>query len=345
MGSTPKGISGSRAATVLGLNPWSTPFEVWQLIMEERTPGFNAERGYEMPAPVDNAAVRWGTAFEDALTSLASGAYGANIIDREREFNRAHGDVELTCHVDGLVLDAVHEAKTTTEFGFRAKWGEPGSDKIPRHYGVQVQHNMMLSERERALVAVLCFPKAPKDWEDEGWSVRRGNEWHDKGRWYISKADEREILTQQWATVLADMGYFHTYEVHADPELHLMMLDRYTEWWHKYVIPGVPPEPMNVEDIQRRIPNPSGTIVVENPQVVAWMKEYSGIKSEIGSGGTLQKRLDQLKELILAQGLEGVSAVDKDTTDKWIFRGADGDKLASWSKSAKTGNFTFRVSA
>lgn len=355
MGSKPKGISGSRAATVLGLNPWSTPFEVWQLIMEERTPGFNASHGYEMPPEVDNASTRWGTAFEDAACELASAAYGAPITDREREFDGSHlrpgmllgdgNDLEmaktpdLTCHVDGLVLDAVHEGKTTTQYAYRAKWGEPGTDKIPRYYGIQTQHNMMLSERERCLVSCLVFPRIPQDWEDEGWYVDEA-----VNGWWLNHDDRGfgGIQPHEWARSLDQMGYFHTYEVHADPELHLMMLDKYTEWWHKYVIPGVPPEPMNIDDIKRRIPNPSGTLVVSDPKVIGWMKEYRGIKDELKKGGTLDLRLDQLQGLILAEAMKGVDAVDEDTTDKWIFRGPDGEKLASWSKS-KAGTFTFRV--
>ena len=37
-------ISGSRSATILGLNDYSTPVEAWLQIMEEREPGFIAAR-------------------------------------------------------------------------------------------------------------------------------------------------------------------------------------------------------------------------------------------------------------------------------------------------------------
>jgi len=49
MSNQPRVISSSRGAAILGLSPWSTPFEIFQLIMEERVPGWNAAHGYTLP--------------------------------------------------------------------------------------------------------------------------------------------------------------------------------------------------------------------------------------------------------------------------------------------------------
>ena len=49
MGSNPRGISGSRAASILGLSEWATVFQTWQEIKEEQVPGFNSLAGYVMP--------------------------------------------------------------------------------------------------------------------------------------------------------------------------------------------------------------------------------------------------------------------------------------------------------
>ena len=338
MGSKPKGISGSRGASVLGLNPWTTPFEVWQRIMEERTPGFNDEHGYEMPKDADNPSTRWGLAFEDSIIALSESVTGKTITDREREYHMAHNGVDLTCHVDGLYHAAVHEGKTSTFQAWRKKWGEPGTDKVPRHYQIQGHHNMMLSAQDTCIVSVLVFPVYPGDWEDMGWSV-----YHDGERYWMKHEDHGDSLTSpwNWAGPLADMGFFHQYELTADNELQDMMIEKYDEFWRKYVIPGIPPEPMNIDDLKRRMPNPCGTIVVDD-RVASWAAEYKGINAELKGTGPLAKRKDQLKELILARGLEGADAVDKDTTDKWIFRDAEGNKVASWSKD-KNGTFTFRV--
>ena len=74
MGSKPVGISASRGAAVLGISDWQTQFEVWQLIMEERQPGFNASRGYVLPEFKESASLRWGNAFEDANIALSESA-------------------------------------------------------------------------------------------------------------------------------------------------------------------------------------------------------------------------------------------------------------------------------
>ena len=60
MGSLPIGISGSRAAAIIGLSQYDTPLSIWQTIMESRNPGFNAERGYEfIPFQGNAASVVW----------------------------------------------------------------------------------------------------------------------------------------------------------------------------------------------------------------------------------------------------------------------------------------------
>jgi predicted phage-related endonuclease len=76
MGSQPKGISASRGAAILGLSEFATPFEIWQIICEEREPGFNEKKGFALPVREETAAMRFGNAFESAVIELAEREQG-----------------------------------------------------------------------------------------------------------------------------------------------------------------------------------------------------------------------------------------------------------------------------
>ena len=48
--------------------------------MEQEKPGFAKLRGYLLPEPPDNAAIRWGLAFESAIIKLAEMKRSDNIL-------------------------------------------------------------------------------------------------------------------------------------------------------------------------------------------------------------------------------------------------------------------------
>ena len=377
MGSLPIGISGSRAATILGMSPWSTPFQVWQDIMEARQPGFNASHGYDYTPFEGNASTRWGLAFEDAVIKLCEEKAGNKILDREGEYSHLKNDF-VTCHIDGSYRGTtiLHEGKTTTSYGFGDKWGDPGTDKIPIEIQIQVQHQMLCTGADSAIVSVLVFPKRPDDWENEGWVV-------------LPQPDDKLLIGLKtpcpegeysgiskfvdpisWAATLSDMGFFHQYTIPANRDLHALMLDEYRKWWELYVIGETPPAPQNYDDIRALITAPTGTIIVDS-NTARWFKEYKDLGSEIGATGNLAKRRDQLKVLILDRayvrehemcphdrmldyktchgqcGLPecsvgtGKSVLDDESTDKWIFMDDRGRKLGSYGRTSK-GNMTFR---
>jgi len=347
MGSTPTGISGSRAAAVLGMSPWQTPFQVWQDIMEKMEPGFNTAKGYDYTPFEGNASTRWGLAFEDSIIRLAERnslmkpghGYGA-IIDREREFKIA-GREYITCHIDGKYehAEALHEGKTTTDRAFAAGWGEPGTEKIPLEYQVQVQHQMLCTGAKEAIVSVLVFPRQPQEFEEMGLLVN----YRDDGNIYLDNDDGIDIVkgnTGDWADVLYEMGFFHQYIVPSNPELHEIMLEEYRKWWDEHILKATPPRPSNYDDIRAMFTAPTGTIVVDD-DTSRWFHEYKDIGREIGSGGNLAKRQNQLKTLILERAAQLESTLDDESTDKWVFRDERGKKLGSYGKN-KNGTMTFR---
>jgi len=383
MGSQPRGISASRGAGIItnaegdSLSEFTTRFETWQLIMEERFPprplpdgsvimghndhtalgypGFNAARGYTLPERKESAPLRWGTAFEDSVVELAEWATGQRIFMREELFaldlrgDRCM-DGQITCHIDGMYTpfnpeqpDRLHEGKTTSLFPFREKWGEPGTSRVPRTYQMQVQHQMACTGAELDIVSVLVFPETPDAWEKMGWRTNKmPDDAPDFIRYLLKNEDGRMSRPQFWANVLAEMGYFHQYPVPADRTAQKLLLDGYRHFWDHYVLTGIEPELRTYDDIKRAFPEPKGTIVCD-ADLSRWWQEYKDISVEIGTGSTPKKRQERLRKVILlrARAMEGFE--DDESEKTMIFRDETGRKLGQYSKS-KAGTYVFMPS-
>ena len=120
MGSKPTGYSASRISSILGVNPYQTQIEIWQILQEERQEGFNKEKGYILPVFEGNAATRFGTAFESAICSLVENKFNTKIVNREKFYSKTFEDLILTAHVDGESENGefLTENKTTNTRSF-----------------------------------------------------------------------------------------------------------------------------------------------------------------------------------------------------------------------------------
>lgn len=134
------GLGGSDAATVLGLNPWRSPLELY---LEKRGQGI----------PFDgNAATHWGTMLEPVIRQEYANRT-QRVVRSSTGMLRHPTRPYMIAHLDGLTDDArLFEAKTArTAEG----WGEPGTDQIPLNYLLQVQHYMVVANAKVSDVAVL----------------------------------------------------------------------------------------------------------------------------------------------------------------------------------------------
>jgi len=307
MGSIPVNLSGSRSAAILGLNDWKTPFGVWCDIMEAREPGFCEKNGYDFEPFEGNAATQLGNAFEDAVCQLLKEINDDPVLYREREFVHREHDF-LTCHIDGIFQSGpLFEGKTTTEFTFRDKWGEPGTDRIPRDYQVQVQHNLALTGLRSAIVSVLVFPKRQAD--------------------LIELVEFNRMTCLNWARVLNDMGYFHRYEIEANESLQKTIIDMEVEFWEKHIIGRTPPEPKTFNDLKAIIKAPKGTIIASE-EVESFAQEYKALTKEIGQAN---KRKSQLKTLVVDfMRNQADVPIDDESVEKWILKDDTGRNLATF---------------
>jgi hypothetical protein len=336
----PVNISASRAAAILGLSNYQTPVTVWLQIMESREPGFCARNNYELPVVEYSAPMRWGHAFESAVIELAEQRSGEEIICREEfhevEMPHTNGGT-ITCHIDGeyRISENLHEGKTTSIMNFRDHFGEPGTDQVPVEYQLQCQHQMICTGAEKVILSVLVFPRRVEEWEEMGWKPI-----NDCGRWELEAANGLHFSIKRWANILNEMGYFHQYEITANPELHALMLQKYSTFWTDHVLTGTPPVPMCVDDIKALVREPIGTIIADE-RVERLVMERDNIMSEIGKGGSLSKRAEELRLEILKYMTAAGAVPDDESRNKFILRGRDGKKLASYGAD-KNGRMVMR---
>lgn len=135
-----KGIGGSDAAAVLGLSPWKTPLQVY---LEKR------DESGETP---DNESMLWGRVLEPVIRQQYAERTGRTV--RVPDGIITHGQYDwMLANLDGVTDDRrVVEIKTARS---GQDWGEPGTDEIPGHYLLQVQHYMAVTGFLVADVAVL----------------------------------------------------------------------------------------------------------------------------------------------------------------------------------------------
>jgi putative phage-type endonuclease len=136
-----KGIGGSDAGVILGLNKYRTAFELWL----EKT-------GQVEPQEVDNEAIYWGNEMENVVAKEFEKRTGKKV--RRSNFMYSHQKNSfIKANVDRLVVgeSAVLECKTAS--AFLAKEWE--NDEIPDTYLIQVQHYLGVTGKEKGYIAVL----------------------------------------------------------------------------------------------------------------------------------------------------------------------------------------------
>lgn len=144
-----QGIGSSDAAAAVGLNPYQSQLELW-LIKTGRSTGSQSDEGVTGYAPM-----QWGTLLEP----LVARQYQAHTGYRVRRVNAVlqHPDKDkhwMLANIDREVVGTTEvdilECKTAGEFGAHL-W----RDGVPEYVQIQVQHQLAVTGKQSADVAVL----------------------------------------------------------------------------------------------------------------------------------------------------------------------------------------------
>ncbi len=127
------GIGSSEVATIVGLNPWETPYQLWR-----RKVGLDAPKQ-------ENAAMRNGHHLEDAVSRMWNDATGREVIKRSaidwiiRDNDRPHLQVSPD-RTYWLGESRSHEAKGILEIKTTRMKVDP--EDIPKYWFTQVQYQL-----------------------------------------------------------------------------------------------------------------------------------------------------------------------------------------------------------
>lgn len=152
------GLGGSDLGVILGLNPWKTPYQLWQ------------EKTGQAESTHDTLQTRFGTYAEEFVAQEYTRATGRRV--QRFHATLTHPTAPVIGHVDRLVIpdgakraahirdvrtDRLLECKTASAFAVSRgiAWGDPGTDQIPASYLVQIAAYQALTGCQYADLAVI----------------------------------------------------------------------------------------------------------------------------------------------------------------------------------------------
>jgi putative phage-type endonuclease len=183
------GIGGSDAGSIMGLNPYKSPFQLWM----EKTGQINQED------LSDNEYVYWGTVLEEAVAHRFTEVTGKRL--QRRGTLQSEEYPFMLANVDRMVIgeDAGLECKTANAFSSR-KWD---GDEIPDSYYCQCLHYMAVTGCQKWYIAVLVggnhfiWKEISRNEEDIQALIKAESE-------FWEKVQKKEMPPVDWTVSCAD---------------------------------------------------------------------------------------------------------------------------------------------
>lgn len=263
-----KKITGTRFATILGLNPWSTPFEIWCAVTKT----------YEIPFE-DTVYTVAGKTIEPKQAAYMERSYGMDLVRPadiwgENYFNETWGDFfpansilggmwDFLAKAEDGTVEAVLEMKTT-------KRAEDWEDDVPEYYALQAAlYAYLLGVDDVIMVASFL---EPNDYESP--------------EKFVPSADN---------TITVEFKVSERYPDFADK------IKQVEQWWADHVKTGISPAYDEKKDaeILKVLQTNSISPDTDINQLVA---EAESLKTQIdevtASMAAQEKRLKELNDLI-----------------------------------------------
>lgn len=136
------GVGGSDAATALGLSTWRSPYELY------------LDKLGELPPREPTDPQRWGHVMEPVILNAYARETGRRLITPRTTW-RSEAHPWMIANLDAIAQDIEPRIVEAKNVRSAEGWGESGSDDIPMHYLLQVQHYMVVTAIPVADVAVL----------------------------------------------------------------------------------------------------------------------------------------------------------------------------------------------
>lgn len=278
----PKKITATRLATILGLNPWSTPFEVWCEIT----------RTYQKPFE-DTIYTIAGKTIEPKQIAYMRKAYGMNNLRTPTDIYGADyfkktwgdffGDIPIFGGMwDSLLVDRKEHPEAVLEFK-TTKRSEDWVKDIPEYYAIQAAlYAYLLGIDDVIMVASFL---------EEG-----------------DYLDPEQYVPSAANTITVEFKVSERY-----PDFDLM-IEKAKKWWNDHVVTGISPafdEKQDAEILKvLRTNNPAPT-----DDMAALIAEAEALKKELdevaAATAPKEKRLKTITEAIKKFAMEQFRPGDK----------------------------------
>ena len=228
-----KGIGGSDVATILGLNPYKTPLQLW----EEKTGRSSGSAAVE--------SAYWGTVLEGVVAKEFSQRTGmkvqkVNYMLSTGENGWMRGNIDravvnpaIAGRVSVLKQEKVEECGRllSTDIGLECK---TASVYMSEHWGDSQEAEILAGK-------IVTEHKIPLYYETQI-------------QWYMAVTG----IETFYVAVLIGGQDFRMYEVKRDQDVIDAIVSKCRDFWENHVLKDVPPAPINVDDIKKLYAKDSG---------------------------------------------------------------------------------------
>lgn len=253
-----KGIGGSDVATVLGLNPYKTPLELW----EEKT---GKTAGKEA-----GQAAYWGTVLEDVVAKEFSQRTGMKVqkvnymLSKGEDgwmlgnIDRAVVNPAIAGRVSVLKPEKVEECGRllSTDIGLECK---TASVYMSEHWGDSQEAEILAGK-------IVTEHKIPLYYETQI-------------QWYMAVTG----IETFYVAVLIGGQDFRMYEVKRDQDVIDAIVSKCRDFWENHVLKDVPPAPINVDDVKKLYAKDSGEMTEATNEEATDIGELRNLKEQIKS--------------------------------------------------------------
>jgi putative phage-type endonuclease len=155
-----KGVGSSDAAPAVGLSPWKTPIQLWM----EKTNRVEPEDISEKDVII------FGNELEDVVARQFTRRRGMRVQQKHTPyFRRFDSGLVMVANIDRQIIgeDAGDFRGCPLECKTADKYTRQHWDEVPDHYRLQVEHQMVAANKDRAILAVVIGGNEYQDFEIE----------------------------------------------------------------------------------------------------------------------------------------------------------------------------------
>lgn len=144
-------IGGSDIASIFGVSPWKTAYELW----EEKTTGWTGESTLERDKVLSRGKKLEPIVIEMLQEERDVWVIGRNQIHTDPEYSFLRAEIDFEYYVNDEPGN-IGNGDVKTVHPYAAKeWGEEGTDEFPIYYCLQFMHGLMVTGRQICMVAAL----------------------------------------------------------------------------------------------------------------------------------------------------------------------------------------------